>query len=124
MSERDQSERRVDSHGPGGGRQEAPENENQTERKIALDSWIEKEEFYIKVHCWTRVLEFDPRKGRMPGMGIGPECITVMRTSGPVFVVGGDYEVGSRTRLREWTGYSVFKKEEMRNEGFLSWEDR
>ena len=40
----------------------------------------------------------------------------VMRTSGPVFVVGGDYEVGSRTRLREWTGYSVFKKKKMRNE--------
>ena len=76
------------------------------------DRWIEKEEFCIKVHCRRRVSEFDPRKGRMPGMGIGPERITVMRTSGPVFVVGGDYEVGSRTRLKEWTGYSVFKKKE------------
>ena len=47
------------------------------------DRWIEKEGFCIKVHCRRRVSEFDPRRGKMPGMRIGPERTTVMRTSGP-----------------------------------------
>lgn len=50
--------------------------------------------------------ELDPRRGRMPRTRIGSERISVMRRSGPI---GGNY-AGSGTHLREWTGYSVFKK--------------
>ena len=77
------------------------------------DRWLEKGGYYIKMHCRRRVTEFDPRRGHMPRGKIGPERITVMRTSGPVFVLGGDYTVGSRSGLREFVGFTIFKKQEV-----------
>ena len=74
------------------------------------DRWLEKGGYYIKMHCRRRVSEFDPRRGYMPKEKIGPERITVMRTSGPIFVLGGDYTVGSRSGLREFVGFTIFKK--------------
>ena len=74
------------------------------------DRWLEKGGYYIKMRCRRRVSEFDPRRGYMPKEKIGPERITVMRTSGPVFVLGGDYTVGSRSGLREFVGFTIFKK--------------
>ena len=76
------------------------------------DRWLEKGGYYIKMHCRRRVTEFDPRRGYMPKEKIGPERITVMRTSGPVFVLGGDYTVGSRSGLREFVGFTIFKKKQ------------
>ncbi|CAJ1385828.1 unnamed protein product [Effrenium voratum] len=57
------------------------------------------------------VLQTGSRK-RKPKEKIGPEKITVMRTSGPVFVLGGDYTVGSRSGLREFVGFTIFKKKQ------------
>ena len=76
------------------------------------DRWLEKGGHYIKMRCRRRVSELDPRRGYMPKEKIGPERITVMRTSGPVFVLGGDYTVGSRSGLREFVGFTIFKKEQ------------
>ena len=74
------------------------------------DRWLEKGGYYIKMHCRRRVAQFDPRRGYMPKDKIGPERITVMRTSGPIFVLGGDYTVGSLSGLREFVGFTIFKK--------------
>ena len=86
---------------------------------LGQDRWLEKGGYYIKMHCRRRVSEFDPRRGYMPKEKIGPERITVMRTSGPVFVLGGDYTVGSRSGLREVCGFHDLQ--EGAGGGVLSW---
>lgn len=61
------------------------------------------------LHRGGGISELDPRRGNMLKEKIGPERATVMRTSGPIFVLGGDYTAGARSGLR---GYSIFKKRE------------
>lgn len=89
---------------------------------VGEDRWIDKGEYYITVHSRKRVTKV---RGRMPQTRSRSEPISIMRTNGPIFVLGGDFEVGSRTKLREWTGYGMFKKAEetpKAQERVLSWE--